>query len=239
MEIHNISEDIVFNSVQEIFESIKEKNNPDGLCLCDQCRLDTICYTLNRVEPRYVVSNRGITRLEQDWSGRQQIEADIAALVYKGFQLVNHNQRPTADHDASVSGDRDMSNPAFNLPTIVGRLFDGETFAPISGVTVKLRSEGETVPMRNRNWQNPFTLVDNTPGTYTFWPAVIPADSVGIHRIFEYSLKIESPDYETMTHFFKIPLISDIRSPYSFEHDRTFKLPDLYMFPPGEAEQNG
>jgi len=81
MEIHNISEDIVFNSVQEIFESIKEKNNPDKLCLCDQCKLDTICYALNRVEPRYVVSNRGITRLEQDWTGRQQIEADITARI--------------------------------------------------------------------------------------------------------------------------------------------------------------
>jgi competence protein ComFB len=239
MEIHNISEDIVFDSLEEIIESINEKNNPEGLCLCDQCRLDTTCYALNRVQPRYVVSNRGITRLEQDWSGRQQTEADIAALLYKGLRLVNHNQRPTSDHDASVSHGKITNDPAFHLPTIVGRLFDGETFAPISGVTVKLRSEGEIVPMRNRNWQNPFTLVENTPGTYTFWPALIPAETVDIHRIFEYSLKIESPDYETMTHFFKIPVISCVKTPYSHEQDKTYKLPDLYLFPPGEAEKNG
>ena len=239
MEIHNISEDIVLNSVQEIIESVKEKNNPDGLCLCDQCRLDTVCYVLNRVEPRYIVSNRGITRIEQDWAGRQQNEADIAALLYKGLRLVNHNQRPTANHGSSESSDKTFTYPAFYIPTIVGRLFDGETFAPISNVTVELRCGSEIVPMRNRNWQNPFTLVANTPGTYTFWPASVPAEAVDVQRTFEYSLKIESPQYETMTHFFKISITSNVQSPYSHVTDKTYKLPDLYLFPPGEAEKNG
>ena len=238
MEIHNISEDIVFNSVQKIIESIKKENNPDGLCLCDQCRMDTICYVLNRTEPRYVVSNRGITRIEQDWAGRQQIEADIAALVYKGFRLVNHNQRPTTDHSASESSEDLSTRPVFNIPTIVGRLFDGETFAPLSGVTVELHCGGKIVPMRNRNWQNPFTLVDNTPGTYTFWPAPVPAETVEINQIFEYSLLIKSPQYETMTHFFSLPSVSNVQNQHSHS-DKTFKLPDLYLFPPGEAEQNG
>ena len=240
MEIHNISEDIVFNSVKTIFESIKKENNPDGFCLCDQCELDTICYALNRVEPRYVVSNRGITRIEQDWTGRQQIEADIATLVYRGLKLVNHNQRPTADHSMSAGDSKISNDPAFNIPTLVGRLFDGVTFTPLSEVTVELRSGGQLVPMRNRNWQNPFTLVTNTPGTYTFWPAPVPADTVDIDRVFEYSLKIESSQYETLIHFFKIPVTSNVQVPHpGYSQERTFKLPDLYLFHPGEAEQNG
>ena len=239
MEIHNISEDIVFNSVQTIFEAIKKEGNQDGLCLCDQCRMDTICYTLNRIEPHYIVSNRGITRIEQDWTKRQQIGADIATLIYKGLRLVNHNQRPTALHDDTPAGNVLSNEPAYDIPTIVGRLFDGETFAPLSGVTVELRCGGEVVPMRNRNWQNPFTLVENTPGTYTFWPAPISAEAVDINCVFEYSIKIDSPQYEAITHFFKIPAVSGIQTPYSYSLDRTFKLPDLYMFPPGEAEKNG
>jgi competence protein ComFB len=240
MEIHNVSEDIVINSVETIFQSIKKEGNPQGLCLCDQCRLDTICFTLNRVKPQYVVSNRGVTRMEQDWVGRQQIEADIATLVYKGVQLVNHNQRPTASHSDSESSNKSINEPAFFIPSIIGRLFDGETFAPLSGVTVELRSGGELVSMRNTNWQNPFTLITNTPGTFTFWPAPIPTDKVDTHRNIEYSIKIESEQYETLNHYFKIPAISTLQGMYSsYSLDRTFKLPDLYLFHPGEAEQNG
>jgi competence protein ComFB len=237
MDIHNTIEDIVFSSVQTIFDEIQKEGNPEGFCFCDQCRMDTICYALNRIEPHYIVSNRGFTRMEQDGIKRQQVEADIATLVYKGIRLVNHNQRPTTSHTSSAKN-ADMSKPAFDIPTIVGRVFDGITFAPVSGVEVLLRCDGEPVIMRNSNWQNPFTLVSNTPGTFSFWPALVPAEAQEIHKVFEYSLKIESSQYESITHFFNIPAISKIQTPYFYSLDRTFKLPDLYLFPPGEAEQN-
>lgn len=239
MEIHNISEDIVFHSVQTIFDSLKKEGNQGGLCLCEQCKMDTICYTLNRIEPRYVVSSRGITRIEQDWSARQQNEADIAALVYKGIRVVNHNQRPTASHNSSESAGKASAEPLFDMPTIVGRLFDGETFAPIMDAKVELRCAGELIFMRNNNWQNPFSLVENTPGNFTFWPAPVPAESTDIKKNFEFSIKIESPEHESMTHFFQIPVVSNIQIPNSHSLDKTFKLPDLYLFKPGEAEQNG
>ena len=238
MDIHNTIEDIVFSSVQRIFGDIEKEGNPEGFCFCEQCRVDTICYTLNRLEPHYIVSNRGMTRIEQDGIKRQQIEADIATLVYKGLRLVNHNQRPTSSHETGSSQSADPSKPVFDLPTIVGRLFDGVTFAPVSGVSVTLRRNSELVSMRNRNWQNPFTLVSNTPGSFSFWPALVPAEAPDIHKVFEYSLKVEAPEYETSTHFFKIPASSRIQSPYSYSLDRTYKLPDIYLFPPGEAEQN-
>jgi competence protein ComFB len=240
MEIHNVSEDIVISSVDKIFNTIKDDGNTGGFCLCDQCRLDTICYTLNRIKPLYIVSNRGMTRIEQDWTEKQQTAADIATLVYKGLQLVNHNQRPSCSHTNEPAISPTLSESTFSIPTIIGRLFDGETFAPLSGVTVELRSGGEVVSMRNENWQNPFTLIANTPGAFTFWPASIPADEAGIHRTIEYSLKIESPQYETMMHFFKVPIVSSNQAIHSsFSMNRTFKLPDLYLFHPGEAEQNG
>jgi len=240
MEIHNISEDVVFSSVRKIFDVIKREGNPEGFCLCEQCKIDTVCYTLNRVMPHYLVSNRGIARVEQDWAGKQQAEADVATLIYKGLRVVNHNMRPNAVHDDTIPEDKVLTEPAFYIPTLIGRLFDGETFAPLAGVTVELRSNNELVPMRNRNWQNPFTLVANTPGVFTFWPAPVIAKGLDIHSIFEYMLKVESPQYETLTHFIKIPVVSSMVTTYSSASmDRTFKLPDLYLFPPGEAEING
>jgi len=238
MEIHNISEDNVIKTVQDIFDAVKKEGNPEKLCLCEQCKLDTICYTLNRIEPRYIVSNRGLTRIEKDGSEQHQANADITALVYKGLQQVNHNQRPTAAHDGTLP-ESIVKKLSFDIPTIVGRLFDGVTFAPVSGVTVELFHNGELVPMRNTNWQNPYTLVANTPGTFTFWPAPVPAAMVDTHQIFEYSINIESRKYDTLTHFFKIPAVSAFQNDTTYFMNRTFKLPDLYLFSPGEAEQNG
>jgi len=238
MEIHNISEDIVLNSVQTIFESIKTQGNPEALCLCEQCKLDTICYVLNRVEPRYTISNRGITRIEQDWAGKQQIEADIATLVYKGIRLVNHNQRPTSLHKDSESADKEANSLSFELPTIIGRLFDGETFEPLTGAKVELYSNGELVKMRNQNWQNPYTLVEHTPGAYSFWPASIPAETTDINQTIEYSLKIDAPGYDPLIHFFSIPVISGKSKQYYVTIDKNVKLPDLFLFKPGDQEQD-
>jgi competence protein ComFB len=239
MDIHNTSEDVVFNVVQTIFDQIQENGNPENYCLCYQCRTDTICYTLNRIEPQYIVSNRGFTRIDPTSIKQQQMEADITSLVYKGLRLVNHNMRPTAPHDKTVPGEQKVNHPVFDIPTIAGRIFDGISFEPITGIEVSLYCEGELVSMRNNNWQNPYTMVPSTPGAYSFWPAPVIADTPDINKEFVFTIRVNSPDYETLSHFFNITAISKFHTPHSYALNRTFKLPDLYLFPPGEAEQNG
>ena len=241
MEIHNITEDLVFSTIQTIFDSFQKKGNPNNFCSCEQCKVDIACYVLNRSVPHYIVSNRGITRLKQDDIEWQQMEADIAVSINDGLRRIKHNQRSTSLHNKTNTAETDMSLPklCYNIPIIVGRIFDGSTFAPLAGVKVKLHSDGELVEMKDNNWQNPFTLVSNTAGSYTFWPMPVKAEKVNDHKIFGYSITIEDPKYETVSHFFKIPAISQVQSSVPFSMERTFKLPDLYMFPPGEAEQNG
>jgi len=238
MEIHNRNEDLVYDSAQAIFDEIEKSGNPEKFCLCQQCKIDTICYTLNRVEPNYIVSNRGFTRIEQTGMKRQQIEADINALIYKGLRLVNHNMRPTAPHDGNGISMQKHHYPLYDIPTIAGRIFHGISFEPIVGVDVSLYFEGELVKMRNNNWQNPYTMIPSTPGAFSFWPAPFPADSPDITKEFRFSLKINSPDYELLNHSFTVSTTSKFHNPQSYALNRTFKLPDLYLFPPGEAEMN-
>jgi len=238
MDIHNANEDVVFNSVQTIFDEIQSSGNPEKYCLCYQCRIDTVCYTLNRIEPNYIVSNRGFTRIEQTGIKHQQIEADITSLIYKGLRLVNHNLRPTAPHDGSPASTQKINSPMYDIPTIAGRIFNGESFEPISGVDVALYYEGELVEMRNSNWQNPFTMVAITPGAFSFWPAPLTADAPDVTKEFKFTLRVNSPDFEQLNHFFSISAVSKFHNPQSYALNRTFKLPDLYLFPPGEAEIN-
>jgi competence protein ComFB len=237
MEIHNTTEDIVFAKVEAIFDSIAREGNPEDFCLCYQCRMDTACYVLNRIAPRYIVSNRGVARIEQENLERQQKDADIVALVYEGLKRINHNQRPNALHQGAAAP-AIINRPVFNIPTIVGRLFNGSNFAPMSNMKVELHRNGELVSMKDNNWQNPYSLVANTEGTFTFWPNPVPAEEADIHKIFEYSIRIEAPEFETLNHFFKIPVISEIQSAAVYSMGRTFKLPDLYMFPPGGDEED-
>jgi competence protein ComFB len=237
MEIHNTTEDMVFAKVETIFDSIVKEGNPENFCLCYQCRMDTACYVLNRTEPRYIISNRGVARIEQEGLERQQKDADITALVYEGLKRINHNQRPNSRHTGGAAASGPASKtPVFNIPTIVGRLFNGANFAPMSDIKIELHRNGDLVAMKDGNWQNPYFLVPNTEGTFTFWPIPVPAESADLRRIFEYSLRVEAPGLETLNHFFKIPVISEIQSAPTYSMGRTFKLPDLYMFPPGDED---
>jgi competence protein ComFB len=236
-EIHNTTEDIVFTQITEICDSIAKEGSSD-ICTCPQCRRDTACYVLNRIPPRYIISNRGVARAEQETIERQQDEADIVTLVYEGIRQVNHNQRPFINHKDINFSRSGQNTPAFIIPTIVGRLFNGTNFEPLTNINVELRRDGEIVPMKDLNWQNPYKVVPNTEGTYTFWPISIPAEKADSHKAFEYAIKVEADGFEVMTHFFTIPVISELQSVNSFSMERTFKLPDLYLFPPGGDEDD-
>jgi competence protein ComFB len=236
MEIHNTTEDIVFATIDAICDSVEKQGNPDKLCLCDQCRIDAACFVLNRIPPHYIISNRGAARIKQVTISKQQKDADVASMVFEALKRVSHNQRPNSDHTNNTHDDAVKEGPVFNIPTIIGRAFDGANFSPLADITVELWREGKLVTMKNRNWQNPCVLVENTQGVFTFWPESISADAVDARESFEYSVKIEAEGFETVNHVFTIPVVSEAGDAESFSMGRTFKLADLYLFPPGGDE---
>ncbi|MDR0376161.1 MAG: late competence development ComFB family protein [Spirochaetaceae bacterium] len=238
-EIHNTIEDIVYAQVTEICNAI-ESNKQDELCTCRQCRVDTVCYVLNRIEPHYISSNRGIARAWRRTLARQQKEAEIVSLIYKGIKQVNHNRRPFTDHG---SGGRNISGtvssiPVFSIPAIIGCVFNGRNFAPLAEASVELLRNGELVVMKDAAWRNPFLVMPNIEGTFTFWPASIPAASININKVFEFSVKVEASGLESLTHFFTIPVISELQTADVYSMERSFKLPNLYLFPEGDRDDD-
>ncbi|GHV77228.1 hypothetical protein AGMMS49942_20490 [Spirochaetia bacterium] len=234
MEIHNTTEEIVFSTIKDMCASIEKEGNSNNFCLCDQCRIDAACFVLNRIPPHYIISNRGAARIDQG-AYRQQKDADVVSLVYEALKRISHNQRPHADHTGGTAR-KVVQGPVFNIPTIIGRAFNGANFSPLVDARVELRREGKLAEMKNRNWQNPCTLVENIQGTFTFWPESISAKEAGIRKNFEYSIKIEAAGFETLSHFFEVPVLSEAGDAESFSMNRTLKLPDMYLFPPGGDE---
>ena len=236
MDLHNTVEDIVIARVNEVFEALN-KSNQGNICICDQCRMDVICYALNRTPPHYISSHRGADRMQKGGLEYQQLFADITALVHDGLKKVNHNLRPNFEHGSSpVSRESASRNPAFNLPTITGRIFNGNNFEPMSDIIVELLLDGEIVPMKDKNWQNPYRMVSNTNGNFSFWPAPLEAKEAGINKSFEFALKVKAEGFDTLNHFFKVDVTSEIQAMAAFNIERIFKLQDLYMFNPGEEE---
>ena len=86
MNVHNIMEEKVFNHVNDLYNQMKEQNVSWLSCDCEQCRLDTASYVLNRIPPRYVVSGRGVSHNAS--LDDTQLRADINALVMEGKQTI-------------------------------------------------------------------------------------------------------------------------------------------------------
>ncbi len=183
MDIHNLMEDLVKATVNELFDA-EERGASGSWCTCGQCRMDVACYVLNRIRPEYVVSSRGIAYTEQDYGEKLQKTADVVSLAREGWARINSAKRPNHEH---VSNGAVMERPApegpvFNLPPIMGRVFNVSNFEPVSGATVTLGDGGSLQPMMDANWQNPYGIVKNTAGTFIFWPAPVPAAAAGEKR---------------------------------------------------------
>lgn len=238
MEIHNVTEDIVLDAVNEIFDEIEREGKADRPCTCFQCRLDTACYALNRCAPRYVVSSRGVARAETDSIERQQEEADVVSLIHEGLQKIAKSKRPHFEHQNRKEAPQVAEGPVFNFPTIVGRVFNGQNFEPLVDIDVFLMSEGKLSPMLDANFQNPYRLVANTAGTFSFWPKPIKADAEGMEKKFEFAVAAAAPGLDELRHHFELTLVSEHEAATSFSMQRTFKIQDLYLFPPGDEQDD-
>ncbi|MDR3116148.1 MAG: late competence development ComFB family protein [Treponema sp.] len=234
MGFYNINEDRVTTEVNAIFELIKRRGNPQKICTCSQCRTDIICYVLNRMEPHYVASNRGLARAIGKSIKYQQKKADIVSLIYEGINQIRHHRRPFTEHKGREDNFWNNQKPVFIVPVILGQIFNGINFAPLEEAQIELRHEQSLVPMMNSNWQNPYNLVSYIAGIFTFLPCPIPAASIGIHKNLGFSLIIKAPGFEELPSSFEIPVMSEILASNPFSMKRIFRLPDIYMFPPEE-----
>jgi competence protein ComFB len=242
-KIHNLTEDVVLKEVDAICGEIEKSGQKPEVCTCDQCRLDAACYVLNRTQPSYVVSHRGVARLGPETLEHRQRGIDLTVLIYKALEEVAHRRRPNFDHQARSAKEAECAatgitacRAVFNIPAIVGRVFNGANFEPLSAIDVELLREGERVAMRDPNWQNPCRLVKDTAGTFTFWPRPVEANTAGEQAVFEFAVRIKAEGLETLTHFFEVPVASEAAADVPFSMDRMFKLPDRYLFPEGAED---
>ncbi len=231
MVIHNLVEDAVLQIINDICDEEEAAGNPHNYSTSRLSRLDAVCYVLNRVQPRYVTSARGVAHVETDFSGHPQTRIDLVTMAHEALRRVSFVQRYYAGNDTDTTPDpATQSEPHFNFPTIKGRLFHGNTFEPMAGIEVHLRRDSQPVAMFDPRWQNPFVLGDNTYGTYLFWPGSLPAQA-GAERSFEFEISAAVDGFDPLHHYFTLTLQADPTRAEVFRFDREYVVPDLYLFP--------
>ncbi|MFO8065451.1 MAG: late competence development ComFB family protein [Spirochaetia bacterium] len=227
MEIHNLMEDLVFRRVNEICDEEEQRGN-STYCTTKACRLDAVCYVLNRVPPRYVTSGRGVAHVEQTIVSDTQLAVDITKLAQEALKRISSVRRSYYDEDPE---EPQLQGPSFNFPAIAGRIFDGENFTPMEGALVYLLHGQAHMEMYDSRWQNPYPLASHTYGTYSFWPAPQVAAHSGKGRTFELQIRAEAEGYEPLDHFFALSLEAEEGASDSRRMGGDHHLPDLYMFP--------
>ena len=227
MRPHNVMENVVVSMVDGIVGE-EFLAGDKGFCVTEQCKQDVICYVLNKIQPRYIVSGRGLTHFHMDYLEKLQREADLAARIYKAIDVVTGNLRPT---DSEPADQPPAEGSCFNLPAVTGRIFNSLNFEPASDVDVHLYREGRSVRMIDTKWQNPVHLVSNAGGSFSFWGAPIPAPASDSEEIVEFEVSIDSPRFEPLQHYFQLTLRAQPRAADHFTVGEHVQVGDLYLSP--------
>lgn len=230
MEVHNLVEDIVKKFLDDI---LNEKND---ICKCEQCRLDMLCYVLNKTKPMYVVSSRGIIHSENNKRESSQINIDILSLVKEAIDVISKTPRHKDENIDSNSGEHSSiahEKHLFSFPAIVGRIIDSNTLENIKDVEVYLYqgNSGNPVKMFNQRWSNPIRLNEKMDGTFSFWPIPEKAQKNGIQKEFDFNIEIRGSANSVMRKFFEITVISCENKGEYNPGERVYRLDDIFFNP--------
>lgn len=226
MNIHNILEDQVISGVNKTFENLKQVKPAWFTCDCEQCRMDTAAYVLNRLPPKYIVSGRGLTHVLSESDSQTSI--DIDALVMEGVKKVLQNARPF--HAGVVAEREKKTGPVFNFPFFIGKVCNGLTFEPVSGAVITLSKDGIPCEMIDHTWPNPTTLTHHTKGKYTFWVKPEPAQSPNETKHFHFKIEITAEGFEKNIYTFDVPVTSSEFAVYEPSTGDSVKIENLYLF---------
>jgi competence protein ComFB len=198
MQVKNYQEELVLNTIDLVLQD-RADVKPDELLIHD-----VAAYTLNRIPPKYIMSERGFTRLASEYwldngneSGLTSL-VELVLLINRAIDVVTSRRQgggPKVVIQAQPTEMPDIEEIEYwhNFPQIIGKVVDKKSKKPVYGICVTLYINGEKAEPAEAGWQNPYHTNFGTKGFYSFWPRPFtsPDDSS------ESSVRVtfEHPDY--------------------------------------------
>ncbi len=229
MKIHNILEDEVISRVKTIYSDEDIQKAEWFHCGCEQCKLDTVAYVLNRLTPRYVVSERGIAHAVSEHAS--QLDADVDFLIIEGIKKVSTVRRSFHGKEPLYENEIDEFVSAYNFPIFHGTIYDGESFEPLKHGTIILKLDNDPVEMIDETWSNPYSLHVSTNGAYAFWVKPIIAENFDMQKTFNFQIEVSVDGYTTNRYAFSVSATSTKQHKIKPDTSSRFTIENMYMFP--------
>ncbi len=158
MPYRNLIEDMVRSMVDEVLSNDKDIANSVAH------KAEIIAYVLNRTQPKYVTSERGILHGKISSKYAIQERTDILFLIYEAITVFKRRKSSSEN-----IGEETLSNKHC-LPHILGEVLEETTFSVISDVEITLLHNNKKIDMIDPQWGNPYQSNKSTRGYYHFWP---------------------------------------------------------------------
>lgn len=248
MRLKNYQEDVVFRAIEIALEDRPDLLSDEGFVN------DVAAYVLNRVPPRYVMSERGFLRLALEHSDEADQDRSLAnvielmMLVNRGVEIVGSRRSPGSEESAGQDASRSMAQKAglaaapgleyvHNYPQIIGRVVDAESGTPVVGATVTLFIDGELVPPAANGWQNPYVTLEQTKAHFSFWPRASKSDALELHGQMLFT--VEHPAYDSFSHAEPVTTHGAFDAARTISGDRIVSLRTFALTPSVEGARSG
>ena len=178
MELKNYQEDVVLHIIYLVLKDRpKVKADEDFIN-------DVAAFTLNRIKPRYIMSERGFYRFAKDYhlEGEGKFNDNlrdliqIVSVVNNAIDIVHERRKNNEKNKNYIEHSPEFAPPLtemmvwHNFPHIIGKVADMEDNKPIENVKVTFYLNGKKVKAADRGWSNPCHTSVSTEGYYNFWP---------------------------------------------------------------------
>jgi competence protein ComFB len=231
MKLKNYQEDLVLYVADIVI-----KDRPD-IKVGENLLHDVVAYTLNRLPPRYILSERGFTRLAADhWVDADSEDGlaglvEVLILVNKAIDIIKSRRKPReAAAEARSMEEEDLPDVRkywHNLPYLIGRVLDKNTKKPVLDASVRVSINGKLAEPAEQGWLNPYRTNAGTKGFYSFLPKPIRSRSKNKKFILE--LTIEHPNCEAVTVEKAVDTAGELTTYQFIRSDQILNLGNTYL----------
>jgi len=204
MKVKNYQEDLVMRTINLVLEDRSDVPKNESLVR------DVAAYTLNRMPPKYIMSERGFTRLASEFwtngsNGGDSTEhlldlVEMVLLIHRGIDVVTSRRKPDGAAEAETETGIESDEPIgywHNFPHFIGKVVDQATRKPVFGVRATLYINGEKAHSADDGWPNPYFTNKGSKGFYSFWPQ--PRRYKAEQKNFTIMVTLELPGHKTAT----------------------------------------
>jgi hypothetical protein len=201
MQLKNYQEDVVMHVIDVALE-----NSPDLRSDITFVN-DVAAYVLNRVPPKYIMSERGFTRFvslhflnDENGTDSGLVNLlELMAIVNRGIDMVKERRKtviPSGSYSYFRTTIPDIKNIEYmhNFPQFIGRVKDSDSKKPVNNACVTLFIDGLKAQPAEPGWINPYYTTELTKGAYSFWPRAIK--NTAKSKRSKVTITIEHKDYK-------------------------------------------